>query len=193
MILPQRSIKLSAAIDSALSVRWTRNFVSHLLIKCWQAQRPTATAGGQLLVVCEVVRNCLWLATALRMTRLGTTRMCDNVAPVTGEVLWLCSQCWMADLSYVCPSAAITGSTNISCRKTRSLCAQMRIQLYGIHAQSKLTCCCCEWMIAKACNAEFNRRGNQCYHCIMDAGMCRYAYGCKDVSDRVTDRQEQKR
>ena len=120
MISPQRSIKLNAAVDSALSVRWT-TISSHLLIVCWQAQRPTATAGGQLLALCDAVRNCLWFATALRMTKLGTTRMCNNVAPVTGEVLWACSQVWMADLSYVCPSAAITGSTSISCRKNKIL------------------------------------------------------------------------
>lgn len=150
-----------------------------------------------MLAVCDGVRNCLWFVIALRMTRLGTTSMCNNVAPVTGEVLWVCSQVWMADLSYVCPSAAITGSTSISCRKTRSLFAQVRIQLYGMHAQSGMTCCSCEWMIAKACNAELvcdsNRRGNQWYHCSTDACMCRHAYGCEDVTGRVTDRQEQKR
>ena len=146
--------------------------------------------------MCDVVRNCLWLATALRMTILGTTRMCSNVAPVTGEVLWLCSQCWMARLSYVCPSAAITGSTNISCRKAGSLCAQVQIQLYSIRAQRGMTCSC-EWVTAKACNAELmsdsNNRGDQWYHCSIYAGMCTHVCGCKNVTDKVTDRHEQKR
>ena len=197
MILPQRSIKLNAAADSALFVRWTRNFVSHLLVKCWQAQRPTTTAGGQLLAVCDAVRNCLWLATALRMTRLGTIRMCNNDAPVTGEVLWSCSQFWRADLSYVCPSAAITGSTSISCRKKKILVCPSAKYSCAAYMQSEMICCSGEWMIAKACNAELvcdsNNRGNQWYLCSMDACMCRHAYGCKDVTDRVTDRQEQKR
>lgn len=63
--------------------------------------------------------SCHLNLVSLAITRLtiwfGTSRLCNRAFPVTGDVSCCCSQCSTACLSYVCPSAAITGSTIVTC------------------------------------------------------------------------------
>ena len=51
----------------------------------------------------------------LRRTLFGTRWACMSFAPVTGDVTCCPSQCAIALFSYVCPSAAMTGSTSNTC------------------------------------------------------------------------------
>ena len=67
------------------------------------------SAGAEAVVdaihspICE---RRLWLGVSVRL--------CSCV-PLSGERDWLLSQLWMASRSYVCPSAATTGSTMTTC------------------------------------------------------------------------------
>lgn len=57
--------------------------------------------------------SCCWMT--LLITILGTSLTCLRVSPVTGDV-WRCSSHFcMAAFSYVCPSAAMTGSSIGAC------------------------------------------------------------------------------
>ena len=75
------------------------------------------------------------VAMALLMRTLGTMRVWARKSPVTGEVKLCSSQASRAALSYVCPSAAITGSTISACKECtcqRAFCA----------LTMSMACCC---------------------------------------------------
>ena len=101
------------------------------------------------------------------MSILGISLRWGRQAPVTGEVVWCCSHCSIACLSYVCPSAAITGSCMRACinhhKGQSGLHALISIPLHTFHMFALSSShwvlhqslqCPPQWELRSACSDE---------------------------------------
>lgn len=103
--------------------------------RVWSVDNPAKLQSAVLLVTSlsnvkkqTVHQSLSWLAIAPLMMTFDTRRVWGNMAPVTGDVSCVCNHNSAADLSYVCPSAAITGSTSNTCHN-RYQAEAMRAQM----------------------------------------------------------------